>query len=102
MTTMLSQRTRSVSEGDNLSFSLADASGSLFVAYALLSAISSGSPNESTTGDYHPHTSSQELSLAREIGQLKRELAAMTRQRDILKKAISILSHDKNMSGGLS
>lgn len=63
---------------------------------------SSGSPNESPTGARHPHTPSQELSLAREIGQLKRELEAMTRQRDILKKAISIFSHDKNMSGGLT
>jgi len=30
-----------------------------------------------------------ELALAREVGQLKRELEAMTRQRDILKKAIA-------------
>ncbi len=44
---------------------------------------------------------SEELALAREIGQLRRELEAMTRQRDILKKAISIFSDDKSVSGGL-
>lgn len=42
-----------------------------------------------------------ELAQAREIGQLRRELDAMTRQRDILKKAISIFSEDKAVSGGL-
>ena len=42
-----------------------------------------------------------ELAQAREIGQLRRELEAMTRQRDILKKAISIFSEDKAVSGGL-
>jgi transposase len=41
-----------------------------------------------------------ELALAREVGQLRRDLDAMTRQRDILKKAISIFSEDKSMSGG--
>lgn len=41
-----------------------------------------------------------ELALARERGQLRRELEAMTRQRDILKKAISIFWEDKTMSGG--
>jgi len=41
-----------------------------------------------------------DLSLAREIGQLRRELDAMTRQRDILKKAISIFSEDKGLNGG--
>lgn len=45
--------------------------------------------------------SAGELALAREIGQLRRELEAMTRQRDILKKAISIFSEDKAMNGGL-
>ena len=45
--------------------------------------------------------SSDELALAREIGQLRRELEAMTRQRDILKKAISIFSDDKGLNGGL-
>ena len=44
---------------------------------------------------------SNELALARENGQLRRELEAMTRQRDILKKAVSILSEDKAISGGL-
>lgn len=44
---------------------------------------------------------SNQLTLARENGQLRRELEAMTRQRDILKKAISIFSEDKAMSGGL-
>lgn len=44
---------------------------------------------------------SSELALAREVGQLRRELEAMTRQRDILKKAISIFSDDKSLSGGL-
>ena len=42
-----------------------------------------------------------DLALARENGQLRRELEAMTRQRDILKKAISIFSDDKAVSGGL-
>jgi len=42
-----------------------------------------------------------ELALAREVGQLKRELEAMTRQRDILKKALSIFSDDKSLNGGL-
>ena len=45
-------------------------------------------------------SSASELALAREIGQLRRDLEAMTRQRDILKKAISIFSEDKTMSGG--
>ena len=45
--------------------------------------------------------SASELALAREVGQLRRELEAMTRQRDILKKAVSILSEDKAISGGL-
>lgn len=40
-----------------------------------------------------------ELAQAREIGQLRRELEAMTRQRDILKKAISIFSDDKSLNG---
>lgn len=43
----------------------------------------------------------QELALAREIGQLKKELEAITRQRDILKKAISIFSEDKVLGGSL-
>jgi transposase len=43
----------------------------------------------------------KELALAREIGELRRELEAMTRQRDILKKAISIFSEDKSINGGL-
>lgn len=42
-----------------------------------------------------------ELALAHEVGQLRRELEAMTRQRDILKKAISIFSDDKSLSGGM-
>ena len=42
-----------------------------------------------------------ELAQAHEIGQLRRELEAITRQRDILKKAISIFSDDKSVSGGL-
>ena len=45
--------------------------------------------------------SANDLALARENGQLRRELEAMTRQRDILKKAISIFSNDKAVSGGL-
>ena len=43
----------------------------------------------------------KELALAREVGELRRELEAMTRQRDILKKAISIFSEDKGLNGGL-
>ena len=58
---------------------------------------------ESATGsavaDKNEHGNSHELALAREIGQLRRELEAMTRQRDILKKAISIFSEDKIVSG---
>jgi len=42
-----------------------------------------------------------DLDLARENGRLRRELEAMTRQRDILKKAISIFADDKSLSGGL-
>ena len=56
--------------------------------------------------------SANDLTLAREIGQLRRELEAMTScpegtQRDILKKAISPahlwapVSDDKTLSGGL-
>ena len=48
-----------------------------------------------------PASTATELAQAREIGQLRRELEAMTRQRDILKKAISIFSEDKAMHGGL-
>lgn len=51
------------------------------------------SPSTTQTG------SATELALAREIGQLKKELEAMTRQRDILKKAISIFSDDKTLNG---
>lgn len=55
-------------------------------------------------GAVHPSPNSSssagELALAREIGQLRRDLEAMTRQRDILKKAISIFSEDKSMTGG--
>ena len=45
------------------------------------------------------NNNARDLDLARENGQLRRELEAMTRQRDILKKAISIFSEDKIMSG---
>ena len=45
-------------------------------------------------------TAADALALAREVGQLKRELESMTRQRDILKKAISIFSQE-NPPGGL-
>lgn len=55
-------------------------------------------PDESTSPSSTSHHG--ELALARELGQLRRELEAMTRQRDILKKAISIFSEDKTMSGG--
>ena len=44
------------------------------------------------SADGAPATSIQttsEVALAREVGQLRRELEAMTRQRDILKKAIA-------------
>ena len=56
------------------------------------------------SADGAPATSIQttsEVALAREVGQLRRELEAMTRLRDILKKAISIFSDDKSLSGGL-
>src|SRR4028119_575161 len=55
-------------------------------------------PAQSTATRGDTHTSS-ELALARENGQLRRELEAMTRQRDILKKAISIFS-ENTLSGG--
>ena len=45
------------------------------------------------------HSSSTELAQSCEIGQLRRELESMTRQRDILKKAISIFSDDKALRG---
>ena len=48
-----------------------------------------------------PAATAQELALAREVGELRRELEAMTRQRDILKKAITIFSEDKGLNGGL-
>lgn len=51
------------------------------------------------SGDATSNTSN-ELALARELGQLRQELEAMTRQRDILKKAISIFSDDKSLNGG--
>ena len=54
-----------------------------------------GSPLNGDSSHVH------DLALARENGQLRRELEAMTRQRDILKKAISIFSEDKAVSGGL-
>ncbi len=41
-----------------------------------------------------------DLALAREIGQLRRELEAMTRQRGILPSAVSIFSEDKGLNGG--
>ena len=47
------------------------------------------------------HNNASDLDLARENGPLRRELEAMTRQRDILKKAISLFSDDKSLSGGL-
>ena len=53
----------------------------------------------STSAATPPASSATELALAREIGQLKKELEAMTRQRDILKKAISIFSDDKTLNG---
>ena len=56
---------------------------------------------ETSHNDLRADKSASELALAREVGQLKRELEAMTRQRDILKKAIVIFSDDKSLSGGL-
>ena len=62
-------------------------------------AASGGAPaSEAKTSDT---PTSPELALARELGQVRRELEAMTRQRDILKKAISICSDDKTLNGGL-
>ena len=61
-------------------------------------------PTSAINGDAPAST---DLAVAHEIGQLRRELEAMTRQRDILKKAISAArsrapgSEDKAMSGGL-
>ena len=52
-------------------------------------------PDAKTSGT----ATSNDLALAREVGQLRRELEAMTRQRDILKKAISIFSDDKSLNG---
>jgi transposase len=39
-----------------------------------------------STSESAPATTAKELTLAREIGELRRELEAMTRQRDILKR----------------
>ena len=61
---------------------------------------SQANPAPSSNGNNGSNGNGQDLALAREIGQLRRELEAMTRQRDILKKAISIFSEDKAMSGG--
>lgn len=67
-----------------------------------MEAATSRTPSETSSigGATSPDTT-QELALAREVGQLKKELEAMTRQRDILKKAISIFSDDKSLNGGL-
>ena len=46
-----------------------------------------------------PSTDADALELAREVGRLRKELEAMTRQRDILKKAIGIFSSE-NPNGG--
>lgn len=56
---------------------------------------------EATATDLTASHTTLDLTLARENGQLRRELEAMTRQRDILKKAISIFSDDKVLNGGL-
>lgn len=58
-------------------------------------------PATQTSASSSDNSNAHDLALAREIGQLRRELEAMTRQRDILKKAISIFSEDKAMNGGL-
>ncbi len=57
--------------------------------------------NTDATQDSSPSATAKELALAHEVGELRRELEAMTRQRDILKKAISIFSEDKGLNGGL-
>ena len=57
-------------------------------------------PATQTSTTNGTNVAANDLALAHEIGQLRRELEAMTRQRDILKKAISIFSEDKAMSGG--
>ena len=59
---------------------------------------SSLSTPTSTETDLPSTSSTSEFSLAREISQLRRDLEAMTRQRDILKKAISIFSRAGNVS----
>jgi transposase len=59
---------------------------------------SDANPATAINGD---NGNTNDLALAREIGQLRHDLEAMTRQRDILKKAISIFSEDKTVSGGL-
>jgi transposase len=58
-------------------------------------------PMSSTSTATTPANNATELAQAREIGQLHREWEAMTRQRDNLKKAISIFSDDKALNGGL-
>ena len=47
-----------------------------------------------------PSPEANAFEMSKENGRLRRELEAMTRQRDILKKAISIFSAE-NLSGGL-
>jgi len=54
----------------------------------------------SSTASSSATTDADALELAREVGRLRKELEAMTRQRDILKKAIGIFSSE-NPSGGL-
>ena len=56
---------------------------------------------EATATDLTASNTTPDLTLARENGQLRRELEAMTRQRDILPSAISIFSDDKVLNGGL-
>ena len=59
-----------------------------------------GQDTISSGTDTPTQSHNDELALAREVGQLRRELEAMTRQRDIL-KAISIFYDDKSLSGGM-
>ena len=57
----------------------------------------SGSSTASSTAS--SATADDALELAREVGRLRKELEAMTRQRDILKKAIGIFSSESPNGG---
>lgn len=85
-----------LSSGDTLAHVAADLGLSPECLRSWRKHIEAASPQTVVNGQA---VSGDGLALAREIGQLRRELEAMTRQRDILKKAIGICAEIP--SGGL-